>query len=187
MKKLCIFFVGIPLILFGCTEVEPESQLNPSTEVNIELSELKEEMVLLQTQLIDTQKNIEVLEQMIMSHDGLGYGELRRQQQMLEDLIRHLPDIEIRTGFIQKTEVDSISIDFAEKVESPEAPNGFEIINEKEEAEPFPITKGLTLFVLNGTDLEARTIEEFNSSRHFFFEFYMSNGKVIQVRELYIP
>ncbi|MFC4410845.1 hypothetical protein ACFOZY_10500 [Chungangia koreensis] len=187
MKKLYILFSGILLFLTGCTESEPENLQSQVAEESKEISKLKEELGLLKDQLNDTQKNMEILEQMIMSHDGLGYGELRRQQQMLDDLIVHLPDIEIRTGFIREAENDFISIDFAEKVESPDAPNGFEIINDKEEAESFPIAEELTLFVLNGTDMEVRTIGEFNPSRQFFFEFYISNGHVIQVRELYIP
>lgn len=188
MKKR-LFVLVMLLFTAGCMEPEAESdsQAQPPAMDIGEVSELKEEIIRLENTLLDTQETIEALEQMIMSHDGLGYGELRRNQQMVEDLIRHLPEIEIRTGFIQQVEDESMSIDFAEKIESPEAPNGFEIMNEIEEAESFPVTEGLTIFVLNGTDLEVRTLNEFDPSRHFLFEFYMSKGKIIQVREMYVP
>lgn len=118
MKKIAYILLGLFLFIAGCTKKEPELIEDTQGRELEEIEVLKGKISELEKQIVETREEQEILEQVIMSHDGLGYGELRRSQQMLEDLIRHLPNLEIRTGFIQKIENGTIGIDFAEKVES---------------------------------------------------------------------
>lgn len=181
MRK--ILLIGIIILLAGCQDTVKKAEKPVVQDHSKEIEELyakvKElESIIGELQVIQEEKDSPG------SDYWTAYNELHNRLYMTEKLVRKLPGLEIREGFVKNIGSNTLSIDFAEKVEDLQAPNNFRIVNDEEIIEEVPFSDDMVIFVLMNNEIVK---EDFMPENHFFFEIYSVGGKVIQIREMYIP
>jgi hypothetical protein len=199
IKYRYFFIYMLLLLLMGCTN-NSTSENDNNTELNNISNEIKlinERLSKYELELAKKDQKIKELRSLIesnmMSNNQI-FIELSNNINRNEHLIKHLPDISLKQGYIKELVKDAqgtfFIIDYAEWQSKSDAPNGGLLVNEKEETDKIKINNEIISFVLDGASLTLQPFKDFNPKDHEhsgLFDLYIINNEIILISERYLP
>lgn len=191
----------LPIILFlfasvGCVNGTKETTSNPLFE------QLKEEQEKMDLEIVrlgqenqnQEQKISELLEQIesLKNDQNEAFEEIRQVIYMNDYLLKQLPDISIKQGYIldinlSENGIYNLMVDFAEKVEDESAPNGFRIKNDLEEKAKIQVSKEVQVYTVDGAKPIPSSFDELSQNHNGLYNLYFTNNKLVLVVEQYLP
>lgn len=205
MVRSIIFIVFCTFLFVGCERADTQQTTWQISEEQV--NDLLEKHAFMQNEIAELESEIHVKEERIQKLEDLidsltvdhnsqskSAEIVRNQVYMIDHLVKHLPDVSIRQGFIREiVEEDTESyfiIDYAKFVIDSDAPNGFHIENEKEERVKVHVISDVEIFILEGTIPKYTRVEDFTGiveEYDRFFNLYFIEDKLVLIDQRYIP
>jgi hypothetical protein len=162
-------------------------------EINKEIERLDSELKNFQIQLAEKTKKMSELEEVIEFLKN-SENEVNNQQSTLlamnEQLIKNLPDITKRYGYILEINGQEkfMMMDYANWEIKQDEPNGGHIVDLDGNNERINIHPNVEVYVLDGTSISHKPFEEFDLAGHQgLYDLYLINNQVVLIAEKYIP
>jgi len=195
--RLLVIIVFVFIVLSGCSATKLENE------------GFNEEQDMLQARIIELEETLEKLEREVETlnkHITLDRDihaenthELRNTINMYSYLLKSLPNIEIKQGYIadylEGNQNKYFVIDYAVFVTDGYSSSGFHIKNEVEEKDIVKIVDNLEMYIGEyAADPRFPSRVELNSSiqnianvKQGFYQFYFIEGILVLVQRIYIP
>jgi septal ring factor EnvC (AmiA/AmiB activator) len=199
MKKIytslcCILF----LVLMGCTQDTSTENITITDQLETmskEIELLNEKLLQYDSELDNKEQAIKELQEQMQiqnSDYNMRINEIYNSTHLNGHLIKHLPSITHKQGFIKEiidTENEnSFLVDFAKWEQSEDAPNGAILVNEKEEIEKIQLNKDITTYIIENAILAYQPFEDFKEGKHSgLYNLYFIENEVVLVTEQLLP
>ena len=191
MRKEIIFLCFFILLAAGC-QPEKQQKVNSGNEENSmqkELLTLKEQLVEMQSQ----QKEFQSLLEAENNHNKERYDELWFRTVQMEHIVNHIPDLEVKLGYIQEIkshdDKKTLLVQLVDMKEDNTSPNNYKI--EPRKIAEIPLSDEISIYILNGVfPAVSIPLEELQAKMRDYnrlFHFHIMNGETIMLTEKYLP
>lgn len=188
MKKSLLSLGLLLFFLVGCEEKGIQQDKSNADE---------------KTEIADLQKQIEELKNQLAEHkivtefqynqNNHTLNQLLYTDEQVEHLIKHLPDVQRKFGYIEQinlTDPDiTLRVQLVEMIEDPSLPNNYRL--EFLEVDNLIVGYDALIYVLDGVDrVKIDSIDEFNikiKEHQRLFKFTMINEHAVSISEQYLP
>ena len=186
MKKILFSMFLIIIIVSGCSSQEDNKKLD---ELQSRLDDLMEQVIDINERQLQFEEEFKFYD----SQQSLDTNNHHTRLYQLEHLVKYLPNIELKKGYILEVikEDNSIklAIDFKRMISDDNQPNGYRI--EEMEDELVELTEETDIYMLENHSREIyvpiEELEEKLNEYTRFINFYFVDGKVLLMTEQYLP
>jgi len=193
MKKLLILLVSV-FLLTSCSNKASRNEeriTNQLAEINKEIERLDKELLSFENQLAEKTKKMVELEELVESlkySDRESINQLSTLVAMNEKLIKHLPEITRKQGYILQVNEHDMIVDYANWEQKADEPNGGHIVDQEGDHEKVSLHSNVEVYILNGATIGYKPFDEFDPTDHEgLYDLYFVNNKVVLIAEKYIP
>lgn len=193
MEKVLLLLLSV-VVLTSCSNQDSRNEeiiTKQLEEVNSEIERLNKELLSFENQLAEKTKKMVELEELVESfknHDRESINQLSTLLAMNEKLIKHLPDITRKQGFILEVNEREMIVDYANWEQKAEEPNGGHIVDQEGDHEKVILHSNVEVYILTGASIGYTPFAEFDPTDHEgLYDLYFVNNKVVLIAEKYIP
>ncbi len=193
MEKVLLLLLSV-VVLTSCSNQDSRNEeiiTKQLEEVNSEIERLNKELLSFENQLAEKTKKMVELEELVESfknHDRESINQLSTLLAMNEKLIKHLPDITRKQGFILEVNEREMIVDFANWEQKADEPNGGHIVDQEGDHEKVILHSNVEVYILTGASIGYTPFAEFDPTDHEgLYDLYFVNNKVVLIAEKYIP
>ncbi len=192
MEKVLLLLLSV-VVLTSCSNQDSRNEeiiTKQLEEVNSEIERLNKELLSFENQLAEKTKKMVELEELVESfknHDRESINQLSTLLAMNEKLIKHLPDITRKQGFILEVNEREMIVDYANWEQKAEEPNGGHIVDQEGDHEKVILHSNVEVYILTGASIGYTPFAEFDPTDHEgLYDLYFVNNKVVLIAEKYI-
>jgi hypothetical protein len=187
------------LFLVGCSEDNTETAIQVTTEqLRTMKEEFKSEISRLELEINEKDKQIKELQKKTDFNNPLTnsyVSKINGKTAMIDQLVKHLPDITHKEGYIKEVIKEDTGIyfmiDYAKMVHNDGySPNNFHIENEKEEYVKVKAVQDIDTYVRDGAILYSSSLEKYKKDIKDYkrlFDLYFIEDKLVLAVEMYLP
>lgn len=192
MEKVLLLLLSV-VVLTSCSNQDSRNEeiiTKQLEEVNSEIERLNKELLSFENQLAEKTKKMVELEELVESfknHDRESINQLSTLLAMNEKLIKHLPDITRKQGFILEVNEREMIVDYANWEQKADEPNGGHIVDQEGDHEKVILHSNVEVYILTGASIGYTPFAEFDPTDHEgLYDLYFVNNKVVLIAEKYI-
>lgn len=193
MQKVLMLLLSM-VVLASCFNKDSRNEeiiTKQLEEVNSEIERLNKELLSFENQLAEKTKKmveLEVLVESLKNYDREGINQLSTLVAMNEKLIKHLPEITRKQGFILEVKENEMIVDYANWEQKADEPNGGHIVDQEGDYEKVNLHSNVEVYILYGATIGYKPFAEFDPTDHEgLYDLYFVNNKVVLIAEKYLP